>query len=105
MIQNVIPKLKGNLCYSYFTVLMVESITQMIVSLDGFFKKGLVELMLLNVFFIHNNYFFDASNSVQNLSYLYILKFLFWSKKNKFDHFFFNSRFQIDFVRPNDALQ
>ena len=69
--------LKGNLCYSYFTVLMVESITQMIVSLDGFFKKGLVELMLLNVFFIHNNYFFDASNSVQNLSYLYILKIFF----------------------------
>jgi hypothetical protein len=46
---------------------MIESITQVIVS---FFKKGLVELMSLNVFF-------DTSNSVQNLSYFYILKFLF----------------------------
>ena len=39
-------------------VLMIELITQVIVSLDGLFKKGLVELMLLNVFFIYNNYFF-----------------------------------------------
>ena len=34
-------------------VLMIELITQVIVGLDGFFKKGLVELMLLNVFFIN----------------------------------------------------
>ena len=60
---------------------MIESITQVIVSLDGFFKKSLVELMLLNGFFIYNNnfnIFFDTLTSVQNLSYLlYILKFLF----------------------------
>jgi uncharacterized membrane protein YqjE len=43
----------------------------------AFFKKGLVELMLLNVFFIYNNYFFDTSNSVQNLPHLYILKIFF----------------------------
>ena len=54
-------------------VLMIELITQVIVGLDGFFKKGLVELMLLNVFFIYNIIFFDTSNSAQNLSYLYIL--------------------------------
>ena len=70
---------------------MIESITQVIVSLDGFFKKGLVELILLNGFFIYNNYFFDTSNSVQNLPYLYILKIFF-------------STFQLDFIRSNDTF-
>ena len=72
-------------------MLMIESITQVIVSLDGFFKKSLVELMLLNGFFIYNNnfnIFFDTSTSVQNLSYLHIyFKISFLIKKKNFYFF------------------
>ena len=56
---------------------MIESITQVIVSLDGFFKKSLIELMLLNGFFIYNNnfnIFYDTSTSIIFIDFkIYIL--------------------------------
>ena len=65
---------------------MIESITQVIVSLDGFLKKSLVELMLLNGFFIYNNnfnIFFDTSTSIIFIDF----KISFLIKKKNFYFF------------------
>jgi hypothetical protein len=71
----------------------------------AFFKKGLVELMLLNGFFIYNNnfnIFFDTSTSIIFIDF----KISFLIKKKKFSNIclFFFSTFQLDFIRSNDTF-